>query len=496
MSNTLPISNLVNVSVNLSPSLASFPNLSTLLVLGTSTVIDVVTRLRTYTSLTQVGNAFGTTAPEYLAAEEWFEQSPAPTTLAIGRWANVASSGQLIGGPVSPTNQLIATWDAISTGSMRVTVDNGVETLSGLDFTGASTLQGVASVINLQMTGAVMVYDSVNNRFVITSNSTGTGSTVSFVSATGSGTDISGMLAMQNVTGNGAYVANGIAAETALQAVVVMDNRFASQWYGLFIIGASDPDHMAVAAYIEGDQSVAPHFYGVNTQEGGVLVSTDTSDIAYALQQLGYTHSAVQYSSSSFYAAVSMLARILTTNWTANNSTITLMYKQEPGIVAENLSATQMASLLAKNCNVFVAYSNDTAIIQPGITPSGQFIDSVIGMDWLRGAIQTNLFNLLFGTTTKIPQTDAGNHILATGIEAACVQGVANGLLAPGIWNAGGFGQLQQGDFLAKGYYVYTPPISNQAQASRAARQSVAFQVAAKLGGAVHTATVVVNVNA
>ena len=493
MTSGLAVSRLVNVQVNLNPGLASFPNLSTCLILGTSTVIDVVTRIQKYSTLAEVAAAFGTSCPEYLCAVLWFEQSPSPQSLLIGRWAETASSGQLLGGPVSATNQLPATWTVITTGSMRVTIDNGVETLTNLSFSGISNMNGVASVVNLQLTGGVMTWDALNQRFVITSSTTGVDSIVSFASAVGSGVDITTMLEMTDTAGNGAFVADGVAPETALQVVTLFDNQFSSQWYGLVVPAADDQDSLDIAAYIEG---VTPaHFYGVTTQEGGVLVASDTSDIAYNLMQLKYTHTGVQYSSTNAYAVVSLLARILTTNWSANSSTITLMYKQEPGIVAETLSSSQMDSLLAKNCNVFVNYNNDTAIIQPGITPSGQFIDTTIGVDWLRDQIQTNVYNLLYGTTTKIPQTDAGMHQIATQVEAACVAGVTNGLLAPGQWNSQGVGQISQGDYLSKGYYVYTPPISSQAQSDRTARKSVPIQVLAKLGGAVQTADVTVNVN-
>ncbi|MFX5801658.1 DUF3383 family protein, partial [Acinetobacter baumannii] len=76
-----------------------------------------------------------------------------------------------------------------------------------------------------------------------------------------------------------------------------------------------------------------------------------------------------QYSSSSPYAAASLFGRLLTTDFNANNTTITLMYKQEPGIVPESLTSSQADALQAKNGNVFVEYSNDTAIIQYGVTP-------------------------------------------------------------------------------------------------------------------------------
>jgi hypothetical protein len=191
----------------------------------------------------------------------------------------------------------------------------------------------------------------------------------------------------------------------------------------------------------------------------------------------------------------SLLGRQLTVDYTGNNTVITLMYKQEPGVAAETLNATQMNALEGKNCNVFVAYNNGTTIIEPAKVASGEFIDTIVGMDAFCIDVQTALFNRLFTSTTKIPQTDAGMHILATDIEGVCQQYVNNGLFAPGVWNSGGFGTLNQGDFLPKGYYVFQPPVASQSQADRAARKSVPFQIAVKLAGAVHTIDFAVTVN-
>lgn len=492
MTTGLPVSRIVDVTVNLAPSLAQFPNFNTCLLLTTEDVIDVVTRMESFSDIDEVAEVFGTDSVAYNASVLWFGQNPQPSNLLIGRWAEGGSSGQLFGAPLPTSGQDLDTWTAITDGSFHVTVDGNVETLTALDFSGATNLNGVASVINLAMTGAVMTYDSVNSRFVITSNTTGASSTVSFATAVGSGTDISELLEMRS-TDSGAYVANGIVAETALAAVTIFANLFSSQWYGLCIPEASQNDALAVQAFIEAANP--PHYFGVTTQQAAVLTSGDTSNVAYQLMQLGYRHDAVQYSSESPYAVMSYLARILTTNWNANNSTITLDLKQEPGLAGESLTTAQADNVASYNANVFAKYNNDTAVIQNGQSSSGDYTDTVIGCDWLRGQIQTNCFNALYGSTSKIPQTDAGNHVLATAIEAACQVGVRNGLIAPGVWNTQGFGQLKQGDFLPTGYYVYAPPIASQPQADREARRSVAFQVAVKMAGAIQTVNVVVNVN-
>jgi hypothetical protein len=185
----------------------------------------------------------------------------------------------------------------------------------------------------------------------------------------------------------------------------------------------------------------------------------------------------------------------MTTDYTANKSVINLMYKQEPGIIAESLAQSQLSALIANNCNVFINYDNNTAIIQPGVVASGDYIDTIFGVDWLAIDIQNTLYNILFTATTKIPQTNEGNAILSTGIVSVLDQGVANGLLAPGTWGDNGFGTLTQGDYLPRGYYVYAPDINTQNPTDRANRKSVVFQVAAKLAGAINTIAVVLNIS-
>ena len=83
----------------------------------------------------------------------------------------------------------------------------------------------------------------------------------------------------------------------------------------------------------------------------------------------------------------------------------------------------------------------------------------------------------------------------STQVEAICSQAVVNGLVAPGVWNSNGFGILSTGEFMAKGYYVWAPLVASQNQADRAARMAVPIQVAVKLAGAIHTASVAILVN-
>ncbi len=492
----LSTTRLVNFSAVVTPQGVQAPSLNTGLVLGTSRVIDVIERMRDYDSLTAVAVDFGTVCEEYYSAQAWFGQSPQPTSLNIGLWANADTPGQLVGGPLSAADQLLAAWTSINNGGFAITINGvGPQQIGNLDFTGQSTFAGIAEVIESGFPGGVVTvaWNPTYEQFTATTIATGPGASLSFASPPIAGTDISSMLVWDSAANNGAYIANGIAAESALSAVVIFDESFGGQWYNCFIPSAADTDFEAIAPYFDGDTN--PHFLAVNTQEAAVLTSGDNTNIGYKLQQLMSQHAAVQYSSESPYAAWSMIARIATVNWAGSNTAISLFYKQEPGIVAENLTDTQVTNIESYNVNVYVNYTNGPTIIEPGVCPSGQFIDTIVGVDGLRTQCATNVLNILLGQTTKVPQTDAGVATLETGAESACNQYVANGFLAPGTWNSSGFGTLVYGAFLDKGYYIYAPSVATQTEATRAERISPPISVAAKLAGAIDLVSGTIYVN-
>ncbi|ECC3213015.1 DUF3383 domain-containing protein [Salmonella enterica subsp. diarizonae] len=283
------------------------------------------------------------------------------------------------------------------------------------------------------------------------------------------------------------------AAEKLMDAVNAVMGY--TNWYGLGIADKediADGDWLKVAAAVEA--SGVSRILAITTSDPATMDATSTTDLAYKLKAAKYGRTFVQYSSSSKYAALSAFGRAFTVNFNGSNTTITLKFKQEPGITHETLTTNQAAALDAKNCNVFVYYQNDTAILQQGVMSGGDFFDERHGLDWLQNYVQTNLYNLLYTSTTKIPQTDAGVTRLLSSVEQSMDQSVTNGLVAPGVWNGGPIGQLDSGDTLTKGYYVYAQPLSEQAQADREARKAPVIQVACKLAGAVHFADVQINV--
>jgi hypothetical protein len=287
----------------------------------------------------------------------------------------------------------------------------------------------------------------------------------------------------------------GYAAESALAAVVACDS-VSQNWYGMGFAASvmpSDSDALAIAAFIEADP--VTRMFGWTTEETGVLTTQVSNDIASEMMALNYEQSFVMYSSTNPYAAFAIFGNLLTTNLSGSNTFKTMMYLQAIGIVAENLDDPEADALEAKRCNVFTSYDNSTSILQYGTMAGPVFIDETYGTDAFANGIQTAFYNVLYTAGTKVPQTDQGDQQFAVAMSQVCQQYVTNGFLAPGQWNAQGFGQLQEGQYLKLGYYIYMEPIAQQSEADRAARKAPPFQIAAKLAGANQTGQVLITIN-
>lgn len=528
----LPISSLVNVNVYMSPQSAATRSFGSLLVVGDSDVIDTEERLRKYLTVEEVGQDFGAEAPEYKAAVLFYSQRPRPAELYIGRWANVPTHAVLHGGLLDETEQDINAWRAISNGRMAIAINGVIKTLSGLNFSTVQNLNAVASMITAALGGVANVrWDAQTSRFDVTTTSTGPSATLGYALSTsdgsqvpaqdgsillaengsqllaengdtivlfsavqaGSGTDISDLL---QLSANYAYPpVTGRNPETPLECVMAMAD-LSADWYGLMFAtekDVSDNQHMAIAEFIEACDPA--RVYGISTRNKAVLQATVNDDIASRLKALSYQHTFVDYSAVVRYSAAAVFGRAFSVNFTASNSTITLMFKEQVGIPAEKLSVQEARTLEAKHCNVFALYNNGKAILQHGRMAGGWYFDERHGLDWLQNAVQTEIFNLLYTSETKIPQTEQGIGKITSVIAKCCAQGVINGLIAPGVWNADDLGQLKRGETLTDGYYIYHQLLSTQSQSEREQRKAPVHQIAVKLAGAVHSVDVLMAVN-
>ncbi len=480
---SLSLDRIVDVNVSVSPLAQQQAGFGLINIIGISDVIPFTERFRIYNDIDGVAGDFPTTTEEYKAAAIVFSQIPRPDELMISRRANVASSAELIGGANAEAD--FEVWKLISDGAYSIPVDGTPEDVTPLDFSLVASMSDVAGVINTAFSGAV-TWDEDNTRFINKTASTGITATIGFATAPGAGTDVSGL--MDCLSTGGGFVSNGVDIETISESLqAIQDKTDASatmpdDWYHFgFTKEVRDNDEaLEAAAWAEPRTKL----YWDNSSDGNCAVGSSTTDIMFKLNAFGYNRSESTFDNDDDYPGFSAAARISTVDYGGTNTTITLMFKQLPGITPSNLNSGQANSVEGKKGNYY-NYFADTRIYLKATVASGRFVDEIIILDAWKNALQVGAYNYIYQAATKIPQTNAGMTGLVQVCEAVCQQFVRNGSFAPGQVTIDNTTR-----FLEKGFEVVAQRVEDQDQGDREAREAPPIGIIAKGAGALQGVTI------
>lgn len=110
---TLPLNDVVDVSISVGPVNALRSKFNMALIVGQSTVISPSTRVKTYSKIGDM-TADGWTGdePEYLAAQLYFSQNPKPSKVAIGVWNKSVDSTETAVQAVTACREANSEWYA------------------------------------------------------------------------------------------------------------------------------------------------------------------------------------------------------------------------------------------------------------------------------------------------------------------------------------------------------------------------------------------------
>lgn len=196
--------------------------------------------------------------------------------------------------------------------------------------------------------------------------------------------------------------------------------------------------------------------------------------------------------------AAAYLSRAMAVNYNGSKTTLTMNLKTLNGITADTqISETILAQCETAGIDCYPSIEGLAKVMS--YRHAGQYFDQTLNQLWFVNTIQREVFNVLAATSTKIPQTDAGLEIISKAIRGVCNLAVTNGFVAPGTWNSSDtFGDLD--DFYRNieefGFYIYHQPVALQSQTEREARKAPVFQIAAKEAGAVHSANILIYIEA
>lgn len=163
-------------------------------------------------------------------------------------------------GSTSATS-VVATWNVVTNGTVRISLDGVVRNLTGLDFSGGgvTTMANVATVIQTALRAATTHLETVvwsTDHFVIHSVNTTSSSAISLTSSQGSGTDISGAGGTPFMSANATHgvVTNAVNIPLATASVVTLENGNPKLFQIIGVTGTFDTSHTVTGTNADASQ--------------------------------------------------------------------------------------------------------------------------------------------------------------------------------------------------------------------------------------------------
>lgn len=242
----------------------------------------------------------------------------------------------------------------------------------------------------------------------------------------------------------------------------------------------SDANIALVAAAVEAT-SIPTVFYYSSSDPNCLVAST--TNILKTLKDANYKRSVGFYSTDTkiIPAIVGLVSAM---NSMKENSAYTLAYKVLVGVTAENLTDAQLANLKGYNGNAFCNFGSNYKFVYPAISSGGYYVDELYTIDLAKYLIQLSVLNGLTGER-KVPQTESGVTTIISMISSACNSLRRIGVIDSGIWGGGTVGELNNGEAIQDGFYIYAGSVADMSASDKAARKSPTILVALHSSGAI-----------
>lgn len=266
---------------------------------------------------------------------------------------------------------------------------------------------------------------------------------------------------------------------------------FDCDFYGL-AVGRSwrdvSADNLAVQAWM----AARVGLFACTTNDPKTLIPAQTGHLAKDLQDANMPRTICEYSSDPLlFPDLAELTVILTRDFDSADSYYTSKFKTHRGIKIERVSASEymactgfipnegLSSTTGYFCNIYI--NTQTPLHAEGICTDGRFTDQVHYADWLKEAIQIEMFTVM-KQAAYVPYTDAGIAQLGLAIKRVLNQGIRNGGIAK---------QAEDDDGLPVApYSVLLPRRFQILQAKRAQRIVPNIKCSIFMNNAIHYASV------
>ena len=465
------------------------------LVLDENTIIPSGKAI-SFSSADSVGEYFGTASDEYAMASIYFggyNNSQIKPSLLYFYRLNPNGASPFVRGESLTTATALVALKAISAGTLTVSVTGNEYELTGLDFSGATSLSDVANTVQTALvsagaTDATVSFSSVNNAFTIDAGVVGEDQSITVPTGTAA-------VAM-GFNDETATVSAGSDAQTVVDTMTALTSQFQNFVTFTTLDEPSDDDALSLAQWASAQASAGTmYLYVCWDSSKANLDANSTTVIAEQLKSANVGATCVVYPDNKKAAFIMGTAASIA--WDQRNGTLTFKFKAQDGLAAD-IDNTQHAVALEQHSVNFMgnyATRNDNFVFLANGEMLGQYswIDTYLNATWLCNSAQVQLMSM-FQSNRRIPYNEAGYAIIRANLRDVIDRAVNNGVINPGVTLSNAQkSQLTQelgGDFsdeiYQNGYYIQVLDATANA---RQQRQSPPCNLVYTYGGAVHRLT-------
>lgn len=448
---SISISDLISVQIAVAPNAVATDGFGPLIFMTKEfTPVAAELPVRSYSSLKEVQNDFPA-GEIYNAASAYYGQKPMPKTFLVGAITQTSTTPASPAKLVGTVAAVLADVKLVTSGGFSVSISGRNFSMSALDFSGATDLDAVVTILNSKLKVETdkatdmnysTLFSQTAGKFSMTTTLTGSKASISIPTGTAA-------TALKLVSANTPTMTPGTDAKSI--AIDLANAMNANKWFFYVALERSlraDAQQMETAKWCEASGKV---FGWADTDPNILKVGTANSFKQAKEMQLRNTLCVFDASQNgNQYPEISILARAATVNFNVANSVIILAFKKGPTISTADLTSGQLAALQSYNGNAFISVE-ENVMFYNGKMADGTWFDTVQGVEWLTQKVRNNVFNLFYQSTTKIPWTDTGVAMVNQQVTNALELARTNGLIAPGYDN--------EGTFYPDGYKVISTPL-------------------------------------
>ena len=280
------------------------------------------------------------------------------------------------------------------------------------------------------------------------------------------------------------------ASESLSEALDAVLDQTAS-FYGVLVVDTvSAADWLTFAQHVEGLSVPLMLFVPVTGTVENATASNGTLD---------KLHGASVKRAVPFYCAAAsdcgaVMGTAMGLERSHKGSAFALCYKTVSGIQPSSLTQTEVDSLKALGCNVYVARGYTHLLLENGSVASGGRYDEILYVDKIAEDLQNAAVTLLAENPDKLPQTDDSTAQFINRFSSILMGYTDRGVLASSAWRGSDVGPVRNGEIIENGFTLWADSYDDQSDADRAAHKAVPVQVALTLAGSIESIVITVNV--